>query len=250
MFKDNIVLITGAASGIGFETAKQFLDNEAKVVGVDFDETTLNEAVKSLGDNFIAKLCDVSKEEEIRKVRDDVESSHGKLDILVNNAGVARFMPPDQITEEDFYFHYDIIVKGPMLFVKHFLPLLKKSSSPCIVNIGSLSSRGQLPNQYLYSTAKAALEQCTRHLTCNYPGIRANNILPGLVETPIWGKSHTEEEIEAIVEVLATKVPCGRVGKPEDIANCVLFLSSENASYINGASIVIDGGFNTAVAMG
>ena len=158
MFKDYVVVITGAASGIGLETAKRFLDDQAKVVGVDIDEKQLDRANESLGSSFTAKLCNITKEDEIVSLRDYVEDNFGKLDVLVNNAGGGKAISPEGITEEDFYFHYDLNVKGPMLFAKYFIPLLKKSASPSIVNICSLSGRIQLPNQYLYSTAKAALE--------------------------------------------------------------------------------------------
>ncbi len=244
MFKDYIVVITGAASGIGLETAGQFIRQGATVVGADMDEKALGEAVNLLGDRFISQRCDVSVEKEIASLAEGVENRFGRLDILVNNAGRGRFVVPEAMEEEDFYYHYEVLVKGPMLLVKHFIPLLRKSSNPSILNVSSTAARHEYSNHFVYSTAKSAVEKFTYHLVRDLPGIRANTILPGWVDTPIYDKAGlSREEIEAVFGSVLPKIPCGRVGTPEDIANCILFLSSEKASYINGACVVIDGGY-------
>ena len=244
MFKNNIVLVTGAASGIGFETARQFIEHGATVVGADYDEKTLRDASEKLGDRFIPKRCDVTVEEEIASLSGYVKDSFGKLDVLVNNAGGAKFAAPEEMREEDFYYHYDLLVKGPMLFVKHFVPLLRRSSNPSIVNISSLAARQVHSNHFLYSTAKAAIEKLTFHLVRDLPGIRSNTILPGFIDTPIYKKSgFTDEQKYELLERVKLKIPCGRIGKPQDISNCIIFLCSEKASYINGVSIPIDGGY-------
>jgi 3-oxoacyl-[acyl-carrier protein] reductase len=244
MFKDCTIVITGSASGIGYETARQFIEQGATVVGADYDEKALEEAGGKLGERFIAQPCDVSVGDQIARLSELVEDRFGRLDVLVNNAGRGRFVVPEEMQEEDYHYHYDVLVKGPMLLVKHFIPLLRKSTNPSILNVSSSAARHEYSNHFLYSTAKAAIEKFTYHLVRDLPGIRANTILPGWVDTPIYDKAGlSREEIEAVFESVLPKIPCGRIGKPEDIANCILFLSSEKASYINGACIIIDGGY-------
>ncbi len=241
MFKDTIVLVTGAASGIGLEISRQFVEEGATVVGADWNEKTLQEASARLGNRFIAKLCDISRAEPVRDLCQDIETSFGRLDVLVNNAGAGRLQDPEEIEEKDFYFNIDILLKGPVLLVKHLAPLLRKSANPCVINIASVAARINATKHLLYATSKAALEKFTQHLTRDLPGIRFNCILPGVIDTPIL-KNYGEENLPAIFELVASRVPCGRVGRTDDIANCVLFLCSDKATYINGASIVIDGG--------
>ena len=241
MFEDTIVLVTGAASGIGQEIARQFVEQGATVVGADISEENLKETGEELGERFVAKLCDISKAGRIRYLSKYVEGEFGRLDVLVNNAAAGRLQDPEEIEEEDFYFNYDVLFKGPVLLVKHFAPLLRKSSNPSVINIASVAARINAAKHILYATAKAALERFTQHLTRDLPGIRFNCILPGVIDTPLL-KNYGEENLPAIFELISSRVPCGRVGTTEDIANCVLFLCSDKATYINGASIVIDGG--------
>jgi NAD(P)-dependent dehydrogenase (short-subunit alcohol dehydrogenase family) len=244
VFKYYYIVITGSASGIGFETARQFIEEGATVLGADVDEKALVVAAGKLGDRFIPQRCDVSVESDIASLREAAETRFGQVDVLVNNAGRGKFVVPEEMKEEDFYYHYEVLVKGPMLLVKHFIPLLRKSSNPSILNVSSTAARHEYSNHFVYSTAKAAVEKLTYHLVRDLPGIRANTILPGWVDTPIYDKAGLpREEIEAVFGSVVSKIPCGRIGKPEDIANCILFLSSAKASYVNGACVIIDGGY-------
>ena len=167
----------------------------------------------------------------------------------MNNAGVIKVVGPEQMTEQDFYNEYDVTVKGPMLMVKHFAALLRKSANPSIANISSSAVNNEAPLNGLYGSAKSAQEKYARHTVRDLPGIRSNIILPGWILTRMTAQlGLKQEDDEWWAEQVQPYVPCGRVGKPEDVANLVLFLSSEKASYINGASIVIDGGY-TIVAI-
>jgi NAD(P)-dependent dehydrogenase (short-subunit alcohol dehydrogenase family) len=244
MFNGYVVLITGAASGIGYSAAQLFMQEHATVIGADADEAALDRA-RALGEHFIARTCDVCREAEVAATAQFVEKEFGKLDVLVNNAGRGMLVNIEAMQEADFYWHYDVLVKGPMLMVKHFVPLLRKSSHPSILNISSQAARMELrQHHFLYSTAKAALLKFTRHLVRDFPGIRANTILPGWVDTPIYSRAGLDEAtIKAIYEHVLPRIPVNRIAKPEDIAHCILFLSSERASYINGAAIDIDGGW-------
>ncbi len=246
MFKDKIALVTGASSGIGFGIAKRFVEEGAMVIGLGSTEKSAAGAKAALADDrFIERQCNVADEAQILALKDFVQNEYGKLDMLVNNAGVGKLnISPEEVTEDNFGYHYETNVKGPFLLVKHFVPLLKKSVAPAIVNITSAVAFMEVPNHLLYSTSKAAMEKFTRHLVRDLPGIRANSIAPGWVNTPIIEKAGISgEEKEAFLEFMKTKIPVGRVGLPEDIAELVLFICSEKASYINGASIIADGGW-------
>jgi len=244
MFKDYVVLITGAASGIGLASARLFIEEKATVIGVDIDGKNLEQAGKTLGLKFIPRLCDITEEEQIGQLAAFVESEHKKLDVLVNNAGSGNLVGIETMQESDFYMHYDVNLKGPMLLVKHFVPLLRKSKNPSILNVSSTAGRVEhTQNHFLYSTSKAALLKFTQHLVRDLPGIRANTVLPGWIDTPIYSRAGADEAtVKAIYERALTRIPAGRIGKPEDIANCILFLSSDRATYINGASVDITGG--------
>jgi len=252
MFEDRIVLITGAASGIGLETTRQFISQGARVIGFDVDNENLQVAHETLGDNFFPALCDISNEKQISSLTETVSAKFERIDVLVNNAGRGKRISIENMKEEDYYYHYEVLIKGPMLMVKHYVPLLRKSSNPSIINISSLVAQVEFSNHFLYSTAKAAIEKYTKHLVRDLPGIRSNAILPGCIDTPIFQKSYSKDQqtINAILEKTKEKVACGRIGKPEDIANCILFLASEKATYINGASILIDGGLKCGADWG
>jgi NAD(P)-dependent dehydrogenase (short-subunit alcohol dehydrogenase family) len=245
MFKDYIVLITGAASGIGYETARLFIGEGATVVGVDLDEAALTKAREVLGEHFVARPGDVSNEAHIAETARYVEERFGRLDTLVNNAGRGNIVQLEAMQESDFYWHYDVLVKGPMLMVKHFASLLRKSANPSILNISSSAARVEhTQNHFLYSTAKAAMLKFTQHIVRDLPGIRANTILPGWIDTPIYSRAGLDEAtIKLVYEHALPRIPAGRIGNPEDIGHCILFLSSPKASYINGASIDIHGGY-------
>lgn len=245
MFKDYIVLITGAASGIGLATAKEFIEQGATVVAADFSEKNLQEASKKLGGRYVPRLCDVTSEQQLIDICQFVNDKYGKLDVLVNNAGVGKFGGIEDITEKDFYKLYDLLLKGPVLLVKHAVPLLRKSSNPSIVNVSSWASRTYNWDTFLYSTAKTAIEKFTYHLVGNLPGIRCNVIIPGYIDTAIVENSGLDRnQVNAAFEFLSkNSIPMGRIGRPEDLANGILFLCSEKSSYINGTSLVIDGGF-------
>lgn len=244
MLKDHVVLITGAASGIGLAASRLFIQEEAIVIGVDMDQESLNKAARELGKRFVPKKCDITIEAQIEEVAGFTGDSYGRLDTLVNNAGRGTLVNMETMQESDFYFHYDVDVKAPMFMVKHFIPLLKKSSNASIVNISSSAGRVEhTKNHFLYSTAKAALLKFTQHIVRDYPGIRANSILPGWVDTPIYSRAGIDDAtIRAIYERAVKFVPVNRIGTPEDIAHTIVFLSSQKASYINGASIDINGG--------
>ena len=190
MFEGHVVLITGVASGIGLESARLFLEEGAVVVGADLDEASLAEADEKLGGRFFARPCDITREDQVAALAAFVDETQGKLDTLFNNAGGGTLVGIETMQEADFDFHYQLNVRGPMLMVKHCLPLLRKSSNPSILNVSSTAARVEhTQHHFLYSTAKAALLKFTRHLARDLPGIRANTIVPGWVATPIFRRA-------------------------------------------------------------
>lgn len=243
-FNEAIALVSGAASGIGLETALQFIAEGATVIGLDLDEEALGEAGQRLGKRFKPRACDVSAGEQVEAVVQHVLDSFGRLDFLVNNAGVGRLCAVDGMTEEDFRFHYGVNVMGPMLLVTHGVALLRRSSRPSIVNVSSCAARGVfMAHHFLYSSSKAAVLKYTLHLARDLAGIRCNAVLPGWVDTPIYERAGFDREyVEEMYEKCLKTIPSGRIGQPEDIANCVLFLCSDKASYVNGAALDVNGG--------
>jgi NAD(P)-dependent dehydrogenase (short-subunit alcohol dehydrogenase family) len=239
-----LAMVTGAASGIGYEISRQFLQRGFSVIGVDINSKGLDTAAAQFGESFIGRVCDITDCAQLESLANFVSEAYGYLDVLVNNAGVGKFITLEDMDEGAYAFHFDTLVKGPMFLVKYCMPLLEKSSERCIINIASAVGRIEIDNHHLYSCAKLALEKFTYHLVRDYPRVRSNTILPGLIETPIYKATGlTDEQINEAFETISKAVPCGRMGQPADIANCVMFLSSDQASYISGASIVIDGGW-------
>jgi NAD(P)-dependent dehydrogenase (short-subunit alcohol dehydrogenase family) len=246
-FEDFMVIITGAASGIGLGTARQFVEEGATVISPDIDEDGLGKAARDLGEKYLPHVCDLSKADQVADLADFVKEEYGRVDVLINNAAVGRLTAIEAMTEQDFYYHYEVDVKGPMLMVTSFLPLLRESSYPSIINISSSAALVEhFEHHFLYSTAKAAVLKYTKHLARDLPGIRANCIIPGWVDTPIFERAGFEREfVEQVYEKALKHIPAGRIAEPEDIANCILFLCSKKASYVDGAVLYVDGGYLT-----
>ena len=247
MFKDCIVLVSGAASGIGFEIARQFIEEGAIVIGADIDASALRDASEVLGDRFNGRLCDIGDIGQLERLCEQVTCDFDKLDILVNNAGLTPWAGPEELDVDVIDRCLAVNVRAPMLLVKHFAKLMRNSTNPSILNISSIGAYIDTPNEIVYGVSKAAIDKYTRTLARNLPGIRANTIFPGVIQTPVVEKIRGKEGAAAFAETAGKMAPVGRIGVPADIANCVLFLSSQKATYINGASIVIDGGISRAM---
>jgi NAD(P)-dependent dehydrogenase (short-subunit alcohol dehydrogenase family) len=195
---------------------------------------------------------DVRKEAQLIDLARFTEEPYGRIDGLLNVAGVVKFgLPLDQITDEDFDFIYHTNVRGPMFMCKHFIPLLQKSSNASIVNVTSTVVHQELPNHCLYSTGKSALEKFTWHLVKDFHGIRSNTILPGWTATDMAKGVAPEAQLTQVFDYMAKEwIPAGRVATPDDMANVMLFLCSEKASYVNGATILVDGGYTRNASWG
>ena len=248
-FKDRIVLVTGAASGIGLEITQQFLAAGAAVIGTDVNAEALEEVASTNPESFHARVSDAGDPAAIAELSGWIEQEFGALDVLVNNAGFARLSNPEQVTLDDYNAQMAVLLTGPVFFVKHLAPLLRRSSNGSVVNISSASAVMAMPGYCPYGTAKAAIAKFSEDCTITVPGVRHNGVLPGFIDTPILRPAYGDEAVDRMLDYLQSNSPAGRIGRAEDIANAVLFLASDAATYINGVQLLVDGGVSKVHAV-
>jgi len=239
-----VALITGGNSGIGLATAKQFVNEGAYVFITGRREAELAAAKKQIGKNVIAIQGDVSNLDDLDRLFAQIRKEKGKIDIVFANAGVARYAPIGAITEDFFDSIFDINVKGVLFTVQKALPLLRDGGA-IILNASIVASKG-LSSNSVYSATKAAVRSFARTWTTDLKDrrIRVNAISPGPIDTPglseLLASSETGEQRK---KMISNTVPLGRFGAPEEIAKAVVFLASDDASYITGIELFVDGGF-------
>lgn len=239
-----IALITGGSSGLGLATAKRFVAEGAQVFITGRRQSELDAAAKEIGSNVTAIRGDVSKLDELDNLYAAIKQHSGRLDVLFANAGGGGFMPLPEITEEHFDKYFGINVKGTLFTVQKALPLMPAGAT--IVITGSMVSIKGFPGFSVYAATKAALRSFVRTWTVDLKGrnIRVNVISPGTVVTP----GYTTElglqgvQLQAFEQQAASVTPLGRTGTPDDIAKAVLFLASDDSSYVNGVELFADGG--------
>jgi len=239
-----IALITGGNSGIGLATAKRFVAEGAYVFVTGRRKAELEAAVKEIGDNAEGVAGDVSNLADLDRLFARIKEQKGRLDILFANAGIAKYATLGQITEELYDAIFDINVKGLLFTVQKALPLMPDGSS-VILNASVVASKG-LSSNSVYSATKAAIRSFARTWTTDLKSrhIRVNAISPGTIETPGLNDLLASGEAgEQRKKMISTAIPLGRLGKPYEIAAAVVFLASDDASYITGTELFIDGGF-------
>ena len=248
-FKDRIVLVTGAASGIGLEIANQFLLAGATVLGTDVNAEALEEVASANPGSFHARVSDAGDPAAIAELAGWIAQEFGALDVLVNNAGFARLSNPEQVTLDDYNAQMAVLLTGPVFFVKHLAPLLRRSSNGSVVNISSASAVMAMPGYCPYGTAKAAIAKFSEDCTVTVPGVRHNAVLPGFIDTPILRPAYGDEAVDRLMDYLQSSSPARRIGSCEDVANAVFFLASDAATYINGVQLLVDGGITKVSAV-
>lgn len=241
--KGKTALITGGTTGIGLAIAKLFQQEGAKVAISGRTSSTLAEAQNTLGPKALVIQSDISKVKEIEKLMGEVREKFGHLDILVANAGIAKFAPLEQSAEEFFDEQFNTNVKGLYFSIQHALPLIPDGGS--ILLIASVVDKKGFPNASVYSATKAAVRSFGRTLATELGPrrIRVNTLSPGPIKTPIFGKNGgTAEDAAALENNLAQSVLLKRLGQPEEVAQAALFLASDDASFVLGAELFVDGG--------
>ena len=238
-----IALVTGGSTGIGLATAQQFVAEGAYVFITGRRQPELDAAVKTIGSNVTAIQADSSNLADLDKVYAQIKKEKGHLNILFANAGGGEFAPLGSITEEHFDKTFNTNVKGLVFTVQKALPLIPAGGS-IILNASIVSIKGMAAFS-VYSATKAAVRSFARSWTVDLKGrdIRINVISPGPIETPGVNKlAKTEEERNGLYANLASMVPLGRVGQPSEIAKTAVFLASDDASFIAGIELFVDGG--------
>ncbi|PIC64457.1 tungsten formylmethanofuran dehydrogenase [Sporosarcina sp. P13] len=239
--QDKVAFITGGASGMGEMMVKQFVAEGAKVIAADINEVALEEKWGGQDQIFTVKL-NVTADDEWEVAMKQAVDHFGKLDILINNAGISTEKGINQITIEDWRRLSDINSFGTFLGMKHAARHMSEAKKGAIVNISSytaLIGMGLNP----YSASKGAVRAISKAAAAEYgkDGIRVNTVFPGVIETPMTQKLEDSKEM---LGMLIKMTPLERLGQPEDVSNAVLFLASDEASYITGAELVIDGGYS------
>jgi len=243
--KDKTALITGGNSGIGFATAKLFIEEGAEVVITGRNQETLDKAAKELGAKVLAVKSDVSNLSELDSLFSTIKEKFGILDVLFANAGIAKIAPLEEVTESHFDQHFNINVKGLFFTVQKALPMLSDGAS-VILNASIVKDKG-FAGMSVYTATKAAVRSFARTWTSELAprGIRVNSISPGPIETPIYERMDMpKDQMDEFAGSIAEQVPLGRFGKPEDIAQAALYLASDASRYAAAIDLVVDGGLS------
>lgn len=235
-------LVTGGSSGIGLATAQRFAAEGAHVFITGRNQRTLDEAVAAIGDEATGIRSDVSNLDDLDSVVDAISSRGRGLDVVFANAGGGELAALADVTVEQFTNTFNINVGGIVFTVQKVLPLLNTGAS--IVLTGSTAAYGGNPGMSVYAASKAAIRSLGRTWAAELAdkGLRVNTVIPGPVETPgLKGLAPTGQE-QALLDAEASRVPMGRVGRPEEIAAAVLFLASDESSFMTGTEVFVDGG--------
>ena len=239
MFKEKVAVVTGGASGIGLATTKKLLSEGVNVVILDLkmDEEIIN----SLGENVLYLKCDVSNEENVKNCIEEIIKKFNHIDYLVANAGIGgSASKPHEVSMDEWNKVISVNQTGIFLLNKYVINEMLKSGKGAVVNTSSMYGLVGSTTSFAYSASKGAINQMTRSLALTYArdNIRVNAIAPGYVDTPIL--SMVPDNIK---EAMGNELPIGRLGKDTEIANLICYLLSDDASFITGSIIPIDGGF-------
>lgn len=243
MFNGKVAVITGGASGIGLATARKLLSEGAKVVLVDWNED-VSEIAKTLNNDALGIRCDVSSDTDVQKSVNDIIEKFGHIDFLVANAGIGGGPnKAHEVSVDEWNKVIGVNQTGIFLMNKYVISEMLKNGGGAIVNTSSMYGLVGTTMSFAYSASKGAINQMTRSLALTYArdNIRVNAVAPGYVDTPILAEVTKEAK-----DAMANQLPVGRLGKDTEIANLICYLLSDDASFITGAIVPIDGGFTAA----
>lgn len=244
--QNKTALITGGNSGIGFATAKEFIEEGARVIITGRSRAALDHAKKELGGKVYTILSNTSSMNDIRKLKEQVQEIVPGLDILFINAGIGKFAPVETVTEDQYDEQFNINVKGAYFTIQELLPVFNDGGS--IILNTSINAHMGMANTTVYSATKAALISLARTLSAELlpRKIRVNAISPGPVKTPILDKTGmTSDQLDGVKAAIQSQVPLGRFGDPEEIAHIATFFASNDSTFVLGAELIADGGMVT-----
>lgn len=245
--EDKVGIVTGAGKGIGWGIATVFSNEGAKVVVVDWDEEAgerAAEEIRQSGGDAIFVHCDVSNEEQVKAMVQATIDTYGRIDVLVNNAGIGVYKPVLEATSEDWDHCLAVNLKGVFLCSKYVIPHMQAAGKGAIVNISSVHAHATVNGVAPYAASKGGITALTRNMAIDYgPTIRVNAIAPGWVLTPliqsIFDSYDDPAEQQRLVE---GRQVMKRIGRPEDVGYAAAFLASDEASFITGTQLFVDGG--------
>ena len=244
-FKNKFALITGGTNGMGFATAQQFINEGGSAIITGRSAERVSKAVEQLGKSAFGIVSDAGKMKDILHLNEQVKQKTDSIDLLFANAGYGRFASVEDVDETHFDELFDLLVKGVFFTVQEMLPLLKNGSA-VIFNTSFVTEIGT-PNFSVYSAAKSAVRSFIKTFAAEFTekGIRVNGISPGHIKTNIFNNTGLDPiQIEGAIQNIIPTIPFKRLGIPAEIANAVLFLASQDASYIHGTELKVDAGIS------
>ncbi|WP_139995203.1 SDR family NAD(P)-dependent oxidoreductase [Paenibacillus paridis] len=244
-FANKVAIVTGGASGIGYAIAERLIQEGASVVAADLNIERLQAIQAQLGERFYGVKANVTVEADAANLVSAAVERFGGLQLAFNVAGASKAGVITELSESDWDFTVDLCMKGVFLCMKHQALQMAKQGGGSIVNVASLNAQVPMYAGSAYASAKAGVDMLTKNgaLEMARSGIRVNAILPGLIETPLTADLLKQEDIKA---AYMERIPMKRAAKPEEMTGPALFLASEDAGYVNGASLIVDGGWATS----
>lgn len=244
-FNNKTALITGGTNGMGLATAQKWIEEGGRVIITGRSEETVGNALEKLGEKASGIVSDAGNMEDLMKLQQEVRKYTEQVDLVFANAGYGKFAPVEYVDENQFDELFNVLVKGPFFTVQQMLPLMRSGSS--VIFNTSVATDIAMPNFSVYSAAKSAVQSFIKTFAVELTerGVRVNGVSPGHIKTNIFNNTGlSPDQIETAVENIIPTIPFKRQGNPEEIANAILFLASEEASYIHGAEIRVDAGIS------
>ncbi len=247
-----VAFITGAASGIGFASAKRYAQEGAKILGFDLNPCANWHEVEELAEQAIFVQGDVTDFSQLQAAVQSAVDTLGKVDILLTAAGVADAGPVHMVEEAAWERVIDINLKGTFLSIKAVLPTMMEQKSGSIITVASIEGIVGSEGGSSYNASKGGVVLLTKNMAMDYGrvGIRCNAVCPGFIETPLFHSMIAGEPMQEVKERIRFQHKLGRFGKPEEIAGAVYFLASEDASFVSGQALCVDGGFTAGKSFG